>query len=358
MTTLPAIAERHLPLGLLITLLTHAIAPAQVAQLTLPTNDPRSVIVTAGSHLIISDQVNGQQLLYDIATPSNPTLTATINPPFGDQWFEAEYTPDFGGRLFTGHRFGGLNMLDTSNPAAPTVAASVSTIYHYRGLKYRNFGGQSYLYYAETNWGLSVYSVGANSLSPLWSDFSNANNDANGMEVVGQHLFLYGTPYNRRSTRELKTYDLVNPAAPLLINTLVQQQGGSVSGHCQLRVDGTGTVLLASRQLEGLDLIDIGNPAAPVVTQVIPADPNVSCWGAFAFPNTPFAIIYGWLGVGAAATGWAYFVVVTPSAIVPIGGGTIPYIIRDIAQDPATGRLFIAARTNPTPTGTGVLYVY
>jgi len=127
-----------LPISFLVASLC-AAASAQIATLTLPAgigDDPRSVLLVGNSHLAISNQVDGWQHMVDVSNPLLPTLTTSYNAPFGDQWFEAEFTPDFGGRLFTAHRGGGINMIDVSVPSAPFAVSSVSTVYHFRGLRY------------------------------------------------------------------------------------------------------------------------------------------------------------------------------------------------------------------------------
>jgi len=332
---------------------------AQIGSLTLPTADPRSVVVINGNHVVVGERVLGHQHYVDVSNPALPSLSVTLDPPFYDQWFDAEYTPDFGGRLFTGHRFGGINMIDTSNPLAPTVAATdPAATYHYRGLRYRTFGGQSLLYYAEVNMGLAVYSVGATSLTRIWTDFLNATNDANGLEVVGNHLYLFGTPFSQPGRRELKTYDLGNPAAPALVN--LRTNFGVIAaaqGHCQLRNTGLGTHLLASRQRDGLDLIDLSNPAAPVSTMLIPPLQDVVCWGSFSYPNSTISFVYGFLISGTVRTGWLYsFHVLPGNVIVPIAGGLTAIEIHDMAVDTTTGRTFVTGID--WTTNQGVLQVY
>lgn len=343
---------------LLLALLSGA-ARAQIGSLILPSADPRSVVVINGNHVVVGERSLGHQHYIDVSNPALPSLSVTLDPPFYDQWFDAEYTPDFGGRLFTGHRFGGLNMIDTSNPLAPVVAATdPAATYHFRGLRYRNFSGQSLLYYAEVNMGLAVYSVGANSLTRVWTDFNHTINDANGLEVVGNHLYLFGTPYVQPGRRELKTYDLTNPAAPALVD--LRTNFGVIAaaqGHCQLRATGFGTHILASRQRDGLDLIDLSNPAAPVSTTLIPPLQDVVCWGSFSYPNSTISFVYGMLITGTVRTGWWYsFHVIPGFGIVPIDGGLAPIEVHDMAVDTTTGRTFVTGID--WSTNQGVLRIY
>lgn len=331
---------------------------AQIATLMLPATDVRSVVVIGGGRAVVCSHQDGVQYHVDLTNPAAPSLLATFNPPFGDQWYDGEFTPDFGGRLFTGHRFGGLVMLDVGNPLTPVVAATDPSIYHYRGLRYRTFGGQSLLYYAEHNWGLAVYAVGATSLTRLWTDFHNGWNDANGMEVVGSHLYLFGSPFYLPGTRELKTYDLANPTAPALVDTLATfAAAGPAYGHCQLRAAGLGMHLLAARQVDGLDLIDLTNPAAPLATQIVPPISGLSVWGTFSYPNDTVSIAYGVVyGPGIRIPLWSIFHLIPGYGLLAIGGGVAPVEIRDIAFDPTNGRTLVAGID--LALGQGALLVY
>jgi hypothetical protein len=332
---------------------------AQIGSLNLPSSPLRSLHVLPGGYVVAAAVAGGVQFYVDVSNPTAPVVATIVDPPFGDQWFEAEYTPDFGGRLFTGHRFGGLNMLDVSNPLAPTVAATdPQAIYHYRGLRYRNFGGQSLLYYGETNWGLAVYAVGANSLTRVWTDFANATSDANGMEVVGNHLYLFGCPFVQPGRRELKTYDLSTPAVPVQVDLNTDWLvAAPAQGHCQLRATGLGSHLLAARHADGLDLVDLADPAAPVPTPLVPPIPGVHVWGSYSMPGATESIVYGVLVVGVVRTPWWFSFHVLPGfGILPINGGVAPIEVFDMAADPATGRLFVLGRDAATLQGRLLVY--
>lgn len=338
-------------LGLLAAALLGSLAPAQIGSLDLPNSLSRSLSVINNGHVVACAFGQGIQHYIDVRNPAVPALSSSLDAPFGDQWYEAEWTPDFGGRLFTGHRHGGLNMMDTSNPLQPyPVATDPNAIYHYRGLRYRNLQGQSLLYYAEHNWGLAVYSVGANSLSRIWTDFANATNDANGMEVVGNHLYLFGTPFVQIGRRELKTYDLSVPTAPALVHLTTNWPVLTPAyGHCQLRASGLGSHLLAARHRDGFDLVDLMNPAAPVPTNLIPPDPEISVWGSWSWPGSTESVVYGVKVRGTVRTPWWFsFHVIPGFGIIPITGGTAPMEIFDMAIEPTNGRLVVLGRDATT----------
>jgi len=338
-----------------------AAASAQLATLTLPAStgdDPRSVvIVNNGSHLAISNQVDGWLHMVKITNPLTPTLVTSYNPPFGDQWFEAEYTPQFGGRLFTAHRGGGINMIDVSNPVAPNAIASVASIYHYRGMRYRQLTSGGALFYNETNSGLNVFQVNptGTSLASVWNNYS-ANNDGNGMEIVGDVLYQMGTPPSNPSDRLHRGFDIGNPFLPVMTmnNTLTGQ--AATGGHCQLRKQPGSPYILASRWNDGLQLHDASIPNSPVIYPIVPANPAIRCWGA-AFFGTSYAVAYGSVTIGSSNLYWWLFLQVLPGpVIIPITTVQVPMDTHDIKYDPNTNRVYVVGRFGGN--GQGLLWVF
>jgi hypothetical protein len=336
-----------------------AVPAAQIGTLTLPAgigDDPRSVVVlNGGTHVAVSNQVDGWLHVVDVTTPSTPTLATSYNPPFGDQWFEAEFTPQFGGRLFTGHRGGGLNMIDVSNPLAPAAVASLSTIYHYRGLRYRPLTNGGALFYNETNSGLNVFQVNGTgtNLASVWNDYA-ANQDGNGMEIVGDLLYQMGTPPSATATRLHRGFDIGNPFFPVMTmnNTLPNQQASG--GHCLLRKQPVLPYILAARWNDGLQLHDASLPNAPVVYPILPASPSIRCWGA-AFINPTFAIAYGSVTIGTSTAYWWLILQVLPGpTIIPITAIQVPLDTHDIIA--GGSNIYVVGRMNGN--GQGVLWVF
>ena len=88
----------------------------------------------------------GVQVVVDVTNPFAPLVLGTIDPSFGDQWEDSLY---FEGFLFSGHRGGGLNMIDVADPAALAVVDSMDTNYHHTGLEGVSRGGRNYLFYSD-----------------------------------------------------------------------------------------------------------------------------------------------------------------------------------------------------------------
>jgi hypothetical protein len=341
-----------------------ATVAAQFGSLTLPAgtgNDPRSVIRIGGNHLVISNQLDGWQHFVNVANPAMPALTTSFNPPGGDQWYEAEYTPEFGGRLFTGHRGGGLHVLDVSNPAAPALLTSAVTAYHYRGLRYLAdpVSTRRFLYYNETNWGLAVYEVlgGGTMLTKVWDNFANGTNDGNGLELVGRHLFQYGRPDVSMTTRLFRAFDVTVPAAPVQVHLGTTTSPNSGHAFTQLRRHPLFPRILAARWYDGLDVIDVATPASPVSTKILPAMPELICWGSCFVPNSPYAVAWGSLLVGTTRAYWLLFLLVPPAGPAQIlWSGLAPLDVHDVTID-AGNRIYMAGRALPS-LASGVLQVW
>ncbi len=338
-----------------------ATATAQIATLTLPAgtgDDPRSVVaINGGTHLAISNQIDGWQHVVNVTNPFSPTLATSYNPPFGDQWFEAEYTPQFGGRLFTAHRGGGINMIDVSNPLAPNAIASVGSIYHYRGMRYRPLTVGGALFYNETNSGLNVFQVNSTgtNLASVWNDYA-ANQDGNGMEIVGDVLYQMGTPPNASSTRLHRGFDIGNPFLPVMTmnNTLVNQ--ASTGAHNLLRKQPGSPYILASRWNDGLELQDCSIPNAPVIYPILPASPAIRCWGA-AFISPTIAIAYGSITIGSTTVYWWYALQVLPGPLIlPIIALQVPMDTHDITRSPSSNNFYAVGRLGGN--GQGLLWVF
>jgi hypothetical protein len=351
--------QRFLPF--LATTLFAAATSAQIGTLTLPAgigDDPRSVsIIAGGSHVAICNQVDGWLHTVSVTNPTNPTLTTSYDPPYGDQWHEAEYTPAFGGRLFTGHRFGGLNMIDVSNPAAPVAVASFNSIYHYRGLRFRQFSPTTgVLYYNETNWGLQTFDVTSNTLTPYWDNFANGTNDGNGLELWNDNLFQFSVPAVNPSDRRLYCFDIGFPQVPLLCQTVPFSNQAPGGGQHLLRRQPGQPYILTTRWDDGVDLFDVSNPCSPVQHVILPLFPGVRTWGG-AWISPTIAMIYGSITVGSQIYYWWYFVAVVPGpVIVPLLLTLQPLDTHDVAADPNTGRIYVVGRQNGN--GVGRLLIY
>lgn len=343
-------------------------ASAQIGTIVLPSgtgNDPRSVHVIGNGHVVVCDQVDGWQHYVDVSVPSSPSLSASLNPPFGDQWFEAEYTPMYGGRLFTAHRGGGINLVDVSVPSSPVVLSSVLSNYHFRGLRYQRDGAQGVLHYNETNLGLGTYTVtGAASVlspSPVWNNYANnGTNDGNGLELIGSQLYQFGVAPGNPTMRVLKGFAVGVPQSP--VQNFTGFWSNQNSSHTQLRKSLLNAPrIVASKWTDGLEVLDVTVPTAPTTFPILAPIPNLTmlCWGAKPFPNSPLTLAYGqvWLTSNPSQKWHWWMLLIVPASGAPFNAGIVltPFETHDIDVDANSGRIYVVGRN---PAGQGVLQIF
>ncbi|MFO1052789.1 MAG: hypothetical protein U1F36_11295 [Planctomycetota bacterium] len=358
---------RHLPVLTSLTLIVGA-ASAQIGTLVLPAgigDDPRSVHVIGNGHVVVCDQVDGWEHFVNVSVPSAPTLTTSFNPPYGDQWFEAEYTPMYGGRLFTAHRGGGINLIDVSVPASPVVLSSTPTIYHFRGLRYQRDGVQGVLHYNATNQGLGTYTVtGATALlsaAPVWNNYANnGTNDGNGLELIGNQLYQFGVAPNNPTVRVLKGFNVTTPQSP--IQNFTGFWSNQTSSHTQLRKSLINAPrIVASMWNDGLEVLDVTVPTAPTSYPILAPIPSLTllCWGSKPFPNSTLTIAYGQVWVTSnPSVKWSWWMLlVVPAVGAPFNAGIVlsPIETHDIDVDANSGRIYVVGRN---AAGQGVLEIF
>lgn len=347
-------------------------AEAQIGKLVLPAgtgDDPRSVHYIGTGHVVISNQVDAHQHFVNVSAPAAPSLTTSLNPPYGDQWFEAEYTSDFGGRLFTAHRGGGLNVMDVSNPFAPSVLCSVPSNagagYHFRGMRYRSNGGTGLLYQNQTNQGLQVWSMsgGGTAMTPIWNNFS-LTDDGNGLELLGNSLLQFGKPPTG-SARVLRVFDLTAPTSPGLpiFNGYWWNQ---TSSHTLLRKSNLfgSKRVISTLWTDGLEVVDATVPSAISTIPLIPANwiPGITVlfWGAYSIPGSSLVMTYGHIHPTSNPSQrwyfWWFWDVPATGLPTPQLFVNLPFETHDVSADPNTGRIYVVG-INPM-NARGELWIY
>lgn len=263
--------------------------PAQhfnlVSQLTLaPSGGGLTVlsVAPAGEHVICSFVQDGQTKSVDVSDVQNPVIcTGTpYNPPYWDQFADGIWSPIYGGRFFTAHRFGGLNMLDASDPCALSPLASVATHYSHEGLSLwqvpcpdSNVGG--YLFYSEQHTapgglgGLIIYPVTAGALGTPATALS-VQRGGLALDVTKNGNLAFQIAYNTNISfvPHLMVYDTSNKAAPSLVQDFLLP-GNDQYPDCDLELNPSETHVFAALGWAGLQAIDVTTPAAPVVSSVI-----------------------------------------------------------------------------------------
>jgi len=90
----------------------------------------RSKIHVEGDFAYIGDMMSRRVNIFNVADKSNPQYVSSILTNYGDIheiWYADGY-------VYTGHRFGGINMIDVSNPYAPVIVDYRNDGYIHKGL--------------------------------------------------------------------------------------------------------------------------------------------------------------------------------------------------------------------------------
>lgn len=266
-----------LPLSLATTL---AAAPAQlnkVGEIVLAPNQRASGVTAFGQVAYVSLHDDGVTHTIDLTFPNAPTSITSFNPAFGDQFHENVV---INGRLFCGHRFGGLNMWDVSNPNLPAQLDTTGTNYHHDGLEVRNLGVGQILFYSEHNagaqpGGLHVYDVTGGSLNLLGTSLVGNNlRDGRFLKVTSDQ-WVYQFDGGAGSTRPLmlNVYDCQTINTPTMVLQFnLGNALGNYTGGTDLELHPSERVLYAACQFDGLRVVDIGVRNAPVVVNTLGAN--------------------------------------------------------------------------------------
>ncbi|MAG58114.1 MAG: hypothetical protein CMJ83_17655 [Planctomycetes bacterium] len=325
---------------LIIVLLTAAATvPAQhftqAGEVVVSSSLTAKSVQPAGDHVFVSTVNSGQQISVDVTNPQSPTVVGGIfNPNYSDQFTDGCWTPLFGGRLFTAHRFGGINMLDTSNPLALATDATIvpgaaTSNYSHEGLKiwtndcYGPVGPMSFLFYGECHTsstgpsslgGLRIFQVGSGYLNEVGTSL---NTELGGMSLDvsrdGQHCFQIAVQDLNQTTeaRRLVVYDVSNPWSPSICAN-IPMGGTSSYFDADIEINDDTTYAYAAVGYDGLQVIDANNPCVPTISTYI-ANPILFIRGLTFYRknvllvsgriNTPTPIdFFASLNVGASPT--------------------------------------------------------
>lgn len=249
----------------------------------------------AGNHAIVSFVQQANQLTVDVQDFQNPTVCSTslYDPPLFDQYADAVYSPIYGGRLFTAHRFGGVNYLNASNPCALSNLATYSTNYSHEGLQVYTekclpnpaTAEAHYLFYSEQHTnptvpaGLMIYRIGPAGMT-LWGSALAPERGGNALDVADDGRFCYqlaNTGIAAGDVARLLVYDTANKAAPSLCTAFdlgLGTSGGWSNADLELYENGTQKFAYLALGWDGFRVVDVSTPCTPTVCSFI-SSPNL-----------------------------------------------------------------------------------
>ena len=243
--------------GLQIFNISNPSAPALAA--SYDTNGSAFQVQVVGNYAYIADYSSGLQII-NISNPLAPTLAGSYNTTYGiayDVQVVGNYAYVAGGTS-------GLQIINISNPSAPTLAGSYDALYDavVDGVEIvENYAYISYVYYDDVDnerSGLQIINI-SNPFAPTLAGSydtgyvpspSRVGLRENRVQVVGNYAYIA----NRDSG--LQILNISNPSAPTLAgsyDTLNSAQGVKIVGN----------YAYISDQDLGLQILNISNPSAP-----------------------------------------------------------------------------------------------
>ena len=297
---------------------------------TATTDTPISIVLAPNPpmsmHAIISTVGAGKQFVYDVSNPAVPKtvgtgLAATASQ---DQFTRSWYSPAFSGLLFTAHRNGGLRMWDADVAKLMAVAVpqltSVPTTYSHEGLKtFTDSLSRTWVMYSEQHTGatslggLRVYQAGAATLTAR-GDALVAGSAGNALEISndGRYVWQLGDQGNVASKAILRVYDTANKSvgagsitelAPVPLPPYVNSNADRY-----LEKNATQSTLVGTLGFDGIQPFGITNPVNPVPKLPFQFKPWLHVRGVTFLENTNFALIFGYLQIGAVFTDFMWFI--------------------------------------------------
>jgi hypothetical protein len=220
-------------------------------------------VYVSGSTAYVADWDGGLQII-DISNPDAPMLLGSYDTPGGtlDDYIAGSKNPPLptqppwcgaldvyvsDNTAYVADGYGGIQIIDVSNPAAPTFLGSYDT----PGEALSVYVSGNTAYVADFDSGLQIIDV-SNPAAPTFLGSCDTPGYAWAVNVSGT------TAYVADQFRGLQIIDVSNPTAPALLgsyDTIGKSFGIFISGSTAYMADGYGD----------FQIIDVSNPTMPVL---------------------------------------------------------------------------------------------
>jgi hypothetical protein len=210
----------------------------------------------------------GLQII-DISNPTAPTLAGRY-----DTYGAAIGVQIVGNYAYVADSSPGLQIIDISNPTAPTLTGSYDTSGYAYGVQVVG----NYAYVPAEFSGLQIIDI-SNPTAPTLKGNYNPSGSASGVQVVGNYAYVAD------SLSGLQIIDISTPTAPTLTgnyNTAGAAEGVQIVGNYAYVADG----------FSGLEIIDISTPTAPTLTGSYDTSEYAYAYGVQVVGNYAY-IAYG-----------------------------------------------------------------
>ena len=198
-------------------------------------------VQVVGNYAYVADDYSGLQII-NISNPAAPTLTGSY-----DTTGYAYGVQVVGNYAYVADAYSGLQIINISNPAAPTLAGSYDTT----GYAYWVQVVGKYAYVADFYSGLQIINI-SNPAAPTLTGSYDTPSYAFEVQVVGNYAYVADWDSG------LQIINISNPAAPTLTGSY--DTTGFAYG-----VQVVGNYAYVADDYSGLQIINISNPAAPTL---------------------------------------------------------------------------------------------
>jgi len=237
-----------------------SLTMTEVGKVQLPSyadtrmNPVRVKMHVDGDYVYIGDYVSREVYIYNVADKSSPNRVSRIQTQYGnihDIWYDDGY-------VYTGHRGGGITMINVTDPSAPSIARNIGVGYIHRGLA--TVG--NYLFCGK---GFSIYEIDKTGGNLLVR--SNLGNHFDGFEVVatpnGDYAYR-GIEWG--VNQPLGVYNVQNKSNPQFVKLFHENTGEYPPGEMEISPDGNFLYALTNHVPPGeagFRIYNIANPADP-----------------------------------------------------------------------------------------------
>jgi hypothetical protein len=196
-------------------------------------------VQVVGNYAYVADYESGLQII-NISNPAAPTLAGSYDTNGYAMGVEV-----VGNYAYVGDRDSGLQIINISNPVAPSLSGSYNTTGEAVGVQVVG----NYAYVADSDSGLQIINI-SNPAAPNLIGSYDTTGTAYAVQVVGNYAYVTDNDSG------LQIINISNPAAPTLTGTY-----DTTGGAYWLEV--VGNYAYVSDWYSGLQIINISNPAAP-----------------------------------------------------------------------------------------------
>jgi hypothetical protein len=201
--------------------------------------------------------------IYDVSDKSAPVLESSfplsVFSNVHDMWYADGY-------VYTGHRYGGICMINVSDRKAPFEVACKKYQYIHKGL----VSWDHYLFTGEN--GLTVYDISTNLTSRKSVGGTAGTSQAYEVVVTPDGNYAYGCTSHHLSGFPVRIYNVTNKANPSVVNSFDFDRG-EICYEMLISADGKYlyiTVFDSTRTTSpGFHIYDLTNPMVPELTATV-----------------------------------------------------------------------------------------